>query len=67
MKKFWIKERQNPQTGTYFVPMGQMTKAEAKKYEKPLYGKNIMHSYESQEAYNITLDLLKKNGSRVRA
>lgn len=33
-KKFYIKERHNPQTGVYYVACGQMSKQQAKSYEK---------------------------------
>ena len=37
-KFFYVKERFNPQLGTYFVYEGKLSIKEAKKYEKPLYG-----------------------------
>lgn len=65
MKKFYIMERQNPQTGVYYVAMGQLSKAEAKKHEKPLYGYNIMHSFGTEEEYSAEIFALKTAGERV--
>ena len=64
-KHFYIKERVNPQSGTYHVKMGQLTKAEAKVHEKTLYGFNFMASYATEEEYNKAIDELVKNGSRI--
>jgi len=63
--KYYIKERYNPQTGTYFVAEGQMTKTEAKRHEKPIYGWNIMHGFDSLAAYEKRLGELKSEGRRV--
>ena len=52
---YWIKERNNPQLGTYFVACGQMSAKDAWKHEKPLYGVNTMHSFTSRRAYETRL------------
>lgn len=66
-KYFWIKERDNPQLGTYYVAMGNITTKEAKKYESPrLYGSNIMHKYDTKEAYETALFYLKREGKRIQ-
>lgn len=66
-KYFWIKERDNPQLGTYYVAMGQISVKEAQKYErKSLYGSNIMHRFVSKEAYEKRLSELKAKGERVQ-
>ena len=62
---YWIKERDNPQLGTYYVPCGQMTVKEAKKYERPLYGENTMHRFETVEAYIDEIHKLKSDGCKV--
>lgn len=59
-EKFWIKERENPQIGTYFVRMGPMSIRAAKKYENPIYGNSIMHSYDDEASYNLEIQRLKK-------
>lgn len=64
-KKFFIKERQNPQTGTYYSLQGQLTKKEAKKKEDTLYGFNIMHEYPSEVTYNEAIAKLKAIGSKI--
>ncbi len=62
---YWIKERQNPQTGTSFTPCGQMRATAAKKKEKTLYGCNIMRSFDTIEAYEAELKRLRDTGERV--
>lgn len=63
---FWIKERHNPQLGVYYVACGQMSKTAAKNHEKPLYGSNIMHEYETEEAYQDRLAELLATGKSVQ-
>lgn len=65
VKPFWIKQRYNPQLGTYYVPEGQMSKTAAKRYERPLYGDACMHRYETKSDYNTALDKLRKDGEKV--
>lgn len=60
--KFYIKERDNPQIGTYFVPMGKLSKAEAKRNERPLYGSNTMHPFDTEAEYEARLANLRKKG-----
>jgi hypothetical protein len=62
---WWIKERDNPQTGTYFCACGQMSKREAKKREDPLYGSNIMRPYATEAEYRAALESLRAAGERV--
>jgi len=65
MKKFWIKERHNPQTGIYYVACGQLTKNDARKNEKSLYGENIMHPFDTEEDYKKKISELQKSGERI--
>lgn len=65
IKLFYIKERENPQLGTYFVPMGQLSKTEARGYESPSYGYNTMHQFENEELYTQRIKELKKQKKRV--
>jgi hypothetical protein len=69
MKKlpWWIKERHNPQLGTYYVPRGQMTVKAAKMCEVSAYGSNFMQRYETEALYKAALAKLKKDGERVHA
>ena len=63
---WWIKERDNPQLGTYYVACGQMSRTAARRYEKPLYGSNRMHQYETEAEYAAEIVSLKKKGERVQ-
>lgn len=49
---YYIKERHNPQTGTYYVACGQMTSKDARDAARPLYGSNVMHGFNSKEEYD---------------
>jgi hypothetical protein len=57
--KYWIKQRLNPQIGTYYIGMGQMTKDKAKTQEQSLYGTNIMLSFDTEEDYEKKIKELK--------
>lgn len=63
---WWIEERENPQTGTYYVACGKLTNAQAKDKEKSLYGYNTMHKFLTEEAYNLEIDKLRNAGERVQ-
>lgn len=65
-KPWWIKERYNPQLGTYYVGCGQMSKTEAKKHEKTLYGDNAIYRFDSEELYRQEMDKLRANGESVQ-
>ena len=64
-KKYYIKERNNPQLGIYYVKMGQMSKSEAREYDSSLYGFNTLLSFDTEEQYNTEIDRLRQNGERV--
>ena len=64
-KKWYIKERHNPQLGVFYVAMGQLSKTEAKKYEKPVYGCNYMLPFDTEAEYNAKIQSLKEQGERV--
>ena len=66
-KKFWIKERHNPQIGVYYVACGQLSKAEAMGKTKTLYGTNLMHSFDTSAAYEARLAELYKSGAHVQS
>lgn len=63
-KKFWIKERHNPQLGVYYVAQGQMSKSEAKKHEGSIYGSNYMISFDTEEQYNARIKELRDAGEK---
>jgi hypothetical protein len=65
-KKFYLKERHNPQfKNPYYITCGQLTKKEAKAKENSMYGNNFMIAYETEEQYNEAIEKLKTNGQRV--
>lgn len=65
--KYWIKERHNPQLSKpYFVPCGQLLKAEAERAKNSLYGYNIMHDYETEAEYIAAIEKLKAEGKSVQ-
>lgn len=66
-KKFYLKERHNPQFGKpYYVAEGQLTKSDAKKKEKPSYGDNYMLSYDTKEEYTAAINKLESAGFIVQ-
>ena len=62
---FFIKERDNPQLGIYFVLMGKMPEKDAKKMERSAYGVNSIHRFETFKEYMIKVESLIKQGARV--
>jgi hypothetical protein len=51
-KLYWIKQRSNPQLDkVFFVPLGQLSIADAKKHEKTLYGSNVMLRFKTEAEY----------------
>lgn len=67
IKPFWIKERDNGQSPPYFVACGRLSVAAAKRKEQPLAGSNIMHRFDSEEAYSAKLAELRQAGERIYA
>ena len=63
MKKFYIKERHNPQLGIYYVAYGQLSKKDAKLMEDTLYGQNTMLEYSDRKSYDEALNKFRKAGS----
>jgi hypothetical protein len=66
IKPWWIKERDNPQLGTYWVACGQLSKTDAMKMESCLYGMNFMHRFDTEADYEGKLAELKKRKERVQ-
>ena len=64
-KLYYIKERHNPQLGTYYVTMGQLSKREAKRNENSIYGDNYMLGYQTEEEYKKAISDLKQRGFRI--
>jgi hypothetical protein len=65
-RKWWLKERHNIQTGVYYVPMGQISAAEAKANTRTLYGHNIMHSFDTLEEYRAKITELEQAGESLQ-
>lgn len=63
---YWIKERHNPQLGTYYVAMGQMSKTAAKKHENAIHGDNVMHRFDTEAEYLKRGEELMKAGERLQ-
>ena len=66
IKKFYIKERHNPQLGVYYVAEGALSKTAAKRKTSPGYGSNIMHAFDTKEEYEAEIAKLKSAGERVQ-
>lgn len=64
-KKFWLKERHNPQIGIYYVKIGQLSKTAAKKYTKPIYGDNTMLSFDTEAEYLARIAELESKGEKI--
>lgn len=55
-KKFYIKERHNPQfKNPYYKGCGQLSKKEAKEQGNSSYGYNWMLAYDTEEEYKSAL------------
>lgn len=65
LKKYYIKERNNPQLGTYYVACGQLTVEEAKIIEKSVYGTNFMLKFDTKEEYDAKIRELKIAGHKI--
>lgn len=66
MKKWYIKERHNPQLGIYYVAAGEMSKTEARQHEKPGYGMNVMIPYDNEMEYRVALGKFREDGFSVQ-
>lgn len=66
-KKFYIKERSNPQfKQPYFIACGQLSKKEAKAKENSIYGTNYMVAYDTEDEYILAIETLRMDGFSVR-
>lgn len=64
-KPYWIKERDNPQLGVYYVACGQMAVRTADRATRPLYGSNRMLRFDTKTEYETKLQQLREAGERV--
>jgi len=59
-KKFYIKERHNPQfKNPYYIGCGKLSPKEAKAKETSTYGTNYMLPYDTEEEYETALNDFK--------
>ena len=67
-KLFYLGWRGNPQLkdGGYYKKLGQLTKKEAKAWEKCSYGSMTLKSFESEDEYNQAIEKAKEEGKSVR-
>lgn len=66
LKRFYIKQRHNPQLGTYYVACGRLSKREAKAKERSLFGDNTMLGFDTGEEYLEMLSSLRAAGEHVQ-
>lgn len=62
-KRYYIKERQNPQLGVYYIACGHLPKTEARRKEKSTYGHNVMRSFDTEQEYMSEVERLRKAGT----
>jgi hypothetical protein len=64
--RFWIKERHNPQMSRpYFAVLGRLSETAAKRHTRPIYGANVLHSFETEEDYKARIRELMERGECV--
>lgn len=66
-KKWYIKERHNPQLNNpYYVPQGQLTKKRVKELQNGYsFGYNNYLSFDTEEEYLAEIERLQNAGFRV--
>jgi len=66
-KKFYLKERHNPQLGIYYVRCGQLSETAAKRKERGgVYGSNVMLPYDTEIEYAEAIAKLAMEGKSVQ-
>jgi hypothetical protein len=66
MKKFYIKRRDNPQLEKpYYIAEGQLSKTEANRKGRAIYGSNEMLPFDTVEQYEAELARLRSEGFHV--
>lgn len=67
-KQFYLGWRSNPQlkNGGYYKKFGQLTKADAKKKEKCVYGSMSLTAYDTEEEYNKAIEDAQAKGMSVQ-
>jgi|LakMenE01Jun11ns_1017448.scaffolds.fasta_scaffold9858439_2 hypothetical protein len=65
-KLYYIGERSNPQfQKPYYVNYGFLSKAEATRKEKCIYGSMHLDAYETAEDAQLAINKLKDDGFRI--
>ena len=65
-KKFYLTERHNPQfSKPYYIKCGQLSKKEADLKSNPLYGHNVMLSFDNELKYNNAIENYKSQGFNI--
>jgi hypothetical protein len=66
-RKFYLKVRHNPQfKKPYYVRYGQISKAAAKRREKPLYGEVVMLPFDTEAEYEARIAQLQSEGFNIQ-
>lgn len=67
-KQFYLGWRSNPQlsNGGYYKALGQLSKKEAKDWEKCAYGSMSLQAFDSEDEYNAAIEKAKDEGKSVR-
>jgi hypothetical protein len=68
IKLFYIGWRGNPQlrNGGYYKMYGQLSKAEASRKEKCVYGTMTLYPFETEEQYNGFIEKVKNEGYSIQ-
>lgn len=68
IKLYYIEWRGNPQLkyGGYYKAYGQLSKTEANKKEKTVYGTMTLIPFKTEEEYNDEINRVKQLGYSVR-
>lgn len=62
-KKFWLKKRNNPQLGVYYIKLGQLSEREAKQHAASIYGHNEVIAFNTEKEY---LDKIEELGESAK-
>lgn len=67
-KSWWIKERENPQLGTYYVALGELSKSKARRSSRgrSIYGASRLIELKTEVDYLKALEKLKADGHKIQ-
>ncbi len=63
--KWCIKQRSNPQHGTYYVAEGKLSNRDATRRIKSIYGSSERMVFDTEEEYEAAIYKLKADGHSV--